>query len=140
MDEMNCVNLWYIWDAFSALEAAEAECGGPLGIDANDEDSVKRAFRLHVLPWVQRLKPESRQALKITMAYFLKQPDFTGDEILANIPDLTMNNPTNIRLLFEWLWQTLFGETAYTAIDTRNCRENNDMMEINEFSAGMSEE
>jgi len=132
---MTTVNHWYIWDAFSELERAEAESGRPLGIDANDQESMLRAYELHVFPWVQRLRLQSQDILRTTMAYFLQKPNFTGEEILANIPDLTMNNPANPRFLFEWLWQTLYGETPYTAIDTQNCQENNDMMKINDFSA-----
>jgi hypothetical protein len=131
---MKTVNYWYIWDAFSELEHTEARHGRPLNIDANDEMSMRNAFDLYVRPWVSRLKPESISLLRLSLAYFLKKPDFTGGEVLAHVPDLTLNRPENERIIFEWMWRSLFPDVDYRTIDTSECIEDNDMMKVNEFS------
>lgn len=135
---MSIVNHWYIWDAFAELEREEAEQGAPLGLDANDEKSMKKAFDSYVRPWVNRLKPKSRTLLMTTLAYFLQQPTFTGGEILANIQDLSMNRPDDERRIFEWMWLALFPEFNYEDVDTSGCTEDNDMMKMGELTEGMS--
>ncbi len=135
---MSTVNYWYVIDAFSELVGEEAEQGHPLGIDPNDEQSVRRAIELYVSPWVRRLKPERRALLMTTLAYFLKKQTFTGAEIFANVPDLSMGRPDDERRIFEWMWKSLFPDFSYHGIDTAGCTEDNDMMKAGELTEGMS--
>jgi len=128
------VNYWYIWAALFVLEEAEAVQGRPLDIDANDEQSMKHAFKSHVLPWVQDLLPQNQELLKVSFAYFLQQDRFPGDEIFANIPDLTMNAPDDLRQFFEWFWESLYPGTDYRDIPANDVIEDNDIMRTNEFS------
>ncbi len=125
---MTVVNYCYICDAFGELEREEAEQRRPLNIDANDEQSMRQAFDSYVRPWVNRLRPESRTLLMMTLAYFLKRPDFTGYEIFANTPDLSLNRPDDERRIFEWMWRSLFPDSDYHDIDTSDCEEDNDTM------------
>lgn len=136
---MCIVNYWYICDAFAELERAEAEQGHPLGIDPNDEQSVRRAIESYVCPWVRRLKPECRALLMTTLAYFLKKPTFTGAEVFAQVPDLTMGRPDDERRIFEWMWKSLVPGIRYHDIDTSACTEDNDMMKADMLTEGMAE-
>ena len=124
-------NYWLIRDAFGFLEVAEASKGEPLNLDPDDEQIAKRAFALYIKPEVEKWSPERIAQLKISFAYFIHRIDILEDRVLANIPDLTMPEPSNIQRLFFWLWECLFPGEGIETIDIDGVEEINDVLRTN---------
>jgi hypothetical protein len=128
---METVNYYLLQAAIAYLEIAEAENGQPLDLDPNDESLMKRSFEAHVRPEVNRWSPVRRERLKKSLAYFLYRPVVLRDEVLANVQDLTMSEPADIRQFFVWLYESLFPDERLRDVDISNVSEDNDIMQIN---------
>lgn len=128
---MRTVNCYLIESALLYLMTAEAEYGKPLPLDPNDEGSMKRAFTLYVRPEVQRWSSDRRERLKLSLAYFLQKPDVLEDDVLANVQDLTMPEPSDIQQWFLWLYESLFPNENARSVDVSDVVEDNDVMEMN---------
>jgi hypothetical protein len=102
---------WLIESAFGYLAIFEAEKGEPLGLDPNNEEKMKLAYSLYILPEVRKWPKDQIERLRYSFIYFLKKPDILDRKILANIQDLTMPEPDNITQIFYWLFETLFPES-----------------------------
>lgn len=129
------VNYWLIWNAFGYLEIAEAEKGCPLDINPNDESSSKRAFNQYVRPEVQKWSVKFIDSLRLSFAYFINRPEILEYRILANIPDLTMAEPSDIQIFFLWFWESLFPGENIERVDVSGVREDNDVMQVNPDSS-----
>ncbi|HEV2971210.1 MAG TPA: hypothetical protein VGY55_14645 [Pirellulales bacterium] len=127
---MRTVNYHFISRALGILTIEEAQRGTPLDLDPDSEESSKRVFRQHVVPFVDRWPKWRREMLHLSLAYSLNDVDVL-DRILAGEQDLTMSEPSDIRRFFLWLWETLCPEEDYQKVDLRDVVENNDMMEPN---------
>ena len=130
---MTEVNYWIIFDALSALEAEEA-MQGDLGIDTDDTASVANAFASIVVPEVRRWSAPWREKLKLSLAYYLRQPDILVDAVLASLQDLRLAEPSDPACFFRLLWDSLFPGERPDGVRLDDIVENNDVMEINEIT------
>jgi hypothetical protein len=131
---MDKANRHYISSILSGLQLAEAKGGRPLDIDPNDEASAKRAFRQYVAPHVERLEERSKELLKTSFAFFLKKDGVTHwDRTLADLEDLSLREPRDLRRFFLWLWEVLYPDTRFQDVPTEGIVEDNDVMRVNEF-------
>jgi hypothetical protein len=128
---MRSVNHYLIESALSYLMVAEAENGKPLPIDPDDESSAKQSFELYVVPRVRRWSLLRRDRLRLSLAYFLNHPAVLEDDVLANVQDLTMREPSDIQRFFRWLFESLFPETRLSEVDLSGVTEDNDVMQMN---------
>ena len=117
--------------AFGILQVAECERGAPLPLDPDDEHSMKRAYEDHVRPWVDRWAPHRQEELKRSLVYFLQKPDVLDYDVLANVQDLTMAEPSNIQQMFRWLYEVLFPDSPLSQVDLSGVVEDNDIMKTN---------
>ena len=117
--------------AFGIMEVAECEHGGPLPLDTEDERSMKLAYEQHVRPWVERWAPHRKEELKRSLAYFLQKPEVLDYDVLANVQDLTMPEPSDIQQIFRWLYEVLFPDEPLSEVDLSDVVEDNDTMETN---------
>lgn len=132
--EMSTVNYWLIWHAVGLLEIAELESGEPLGFDPDDETSTKAAFEKHVCPSLHQWTTERTERLMLSLAYFHSKEEILDDQILANLPELTMPEPENTSLFFRWLFEALFPDRDIDSIQVESVEEANDVMEANRTS------
>ena len=128
---MRTVNCYLILSALGYLEIAEAEYGKPLPLDPEDEGSMKRAFTQYVCPEVQRWSSDRRERLKLSLVYFLDKPEVLENDVLANVQDLTMPEPSDIRRWFLWLYESLFPNEHVRTVDVSDVVEDNDVMQMN---------
>lgn len=128
---MKTVNCYLIMTAFGILEVAEVENGGPLPLDPDDERSMKDAYARHVKPWVDRWAQHRKDELKRSLAYFLQKPEVLENDVLANVQDLTMPEPSDIQKLFLWLYEVLFPDEPPSEVDLSDVVEDNDIMKTN---------
>jgi hypothetical protein len=128
---MRSVNHCLIESALGYLMIAEAENGTPLPLDPDDEASMKRAFKEYVQPQVQRWSPDRQERLKLSLVYFLDKPNVLQDDVLANIQDLTMREPSDTQKWFLWLYESLFPNENVNRVDVSDVVEDNDVMQMN---------
>ncbi|GIW98760.1 MAG: hypothetical protein KatS3mg111_2093 [Pirellulaceae bacterium] len=128
---MRTVNHCLIESALGYLAIAEAENGKPLPLDPDDEASMKAAFTKYVKPEVERWSSHRRERLKLSLVYFLDKPNVLEDDVLANIQDLTMREPSDIRQWFLWLYESLFPNENAKSVDVSDVVEDNDVMQMN---------
>jgi len=128
---MQTVNHCLIESALGYLMIAEAANGKPLLLDPDDECSTKGVFTRYVQPQVQRWSSRRRERLRLSLAYFLERPAVLADDVLANIQDLTMREPSDIRQWFLWLYESLFPNENVKGVDVSNVVEANNVMEMN---------
>ncbi|GAC1333842.1 MAG: hypothetical protein NVSMB14_00790 [Isosphaeraceae bacterium] len=126
---MRTVNYWVILHAMAYLTIEEAMNGGPLQLDPDDELNMKGNFDLHIKPYLY-MWPQSRlERFKLSMAYFIDQTDILDEVVLANLQDLTMREPADIRKFFCWLWECIFPELKIEEVCISDVKENNDVTE-----------
>jgi hypothetical protein len=95
---------------------------GDIGfLDGNDEVGLKEAYRQIILPWVEGMTEEGRSTLRISLAFFLRQPERRLLDILASLQDLEMTMPTDARMPFVWLWEVIFPDTNPEDFDLSQC-------------------
>lgn len=100
-------------EVFGYLIVAEAYNGAPLGIDANDCDSVKSAFDRYVRPEVDRWTPVDRARLQRCLRCVIKGPAAIGDKALRSIQDVSMTEAADSTQFFIWLWDAIFPDIKY---------------------------
>jgi hypothetical protein len=67
----------------------------------------------------------------LSLAYFIHKPRILDYEVLANVQDLTMPEPSDYKQFFCWLYDVLFPAQPMSDVDLSTLREDNDPMEIN---------
>lgn len=110
---------------------AEAENGGPLELQPDNESIIKKSFAVYVRPEVERWSDGRRNRLKMSLAYFINKPVVLENDVLANVQDLTMPEPRDIRQFFEWFYEALFPDHPMNEVDVSNVQEDNDVMQMN---------
>ena len=128
---MTTVNYWAIYEALGYLETAEAENGGPLQLDPNDELSAKENFNAYIKPYLNKWPQHNLERFKLSMAYYIDRPDILEYKVLANLQDLTMKEPSDIRNFFLWLWECIFPELKIEEMHIKGVKENNDFTQNN---------
>jgi len=128
---METVNYWLIFSAIGQLMAAEARNGGPLGLLPDVESNIKQAFSLHVKPRIDGWPDRRRERLRLSLAYFIGKPSVLEYDVLANIQDLTMPEPSDFSQFFRWLYESLFPDQPMNELDLSGVQEDNDAMQMN---------
>jgi hypothetical protein len=126
------VNFWYLFATFGVFISSSRESGWRT-LDANSEIAMKEAYRKFIIPWERQLRPVNRQVLKRTLAHFLNKEFDFDDNVLSNLQDIDMTEPRDARALFVWLWEVLYPRECFSAVDTSNAREENEVMLLNAF-------
>lgn len=128
---MHTVNHCLIESALGYLMIAEAENGAPLNLAPDVEPNIKEAFEKYVKPEVEQWSEKRFERLKLSLAYFVNKPDVLSDDVLANVQDLTMPEPSDIQQFFRWFYEVLFPDQPIKNIDVSNVKEDNDVMQMN---------
>jgi hypothetical protein len=127
---MQQVNYHLIDSAMARLTVENVKSNGALNIDPDDEGRLRELFTALVRPSVSRWSARYQDKLRLSLAYYLRRPEIL-DRVLAGQQDLDMPEPSDIVQFFTILWESLFPEQDWRALDATNLEENNDVMEIN---------
>lgn len=128
---MQYVNHYLIDGALAPLTIANAKLNGALDLDPEDEVRLREIFRVHIGPYIDGWSKESRDKLRLSLAYYLHHPAIL-DGVLAGQQDLDMPEPSNVVRFFTILWESLFPGQDRHSLDITNVEQKNDVMEINE--------
>ena len=128
---MKKVNYHLIESALGYLSISEVNNGRPLNLNPECEVSIKSEFSSHILTGTERWPNEKQEQLKLSLAYFLQKPEILDNNVLANVQDLTMPEPVDIRQFFSWLYEALFPDSPIECVDISNVIEDNDIMQVN---------
>lgn len=137
---METANYWFIFSAVGHLMVAEAKNGGPLGLLPDVESNIKEAFAAYIKPQVLRWPEKRIQRLRLSLAYFINKPRVLEYDVLANVQDLTMPEPSDYQQFFRWLYEVLFPDQPMEEIDLSDVQEDNDVMQMNFEPGELSKE
>jgi hypothetical protein len=125
-------NYWLLHSALSPLEEMEAKQDESID-DPDDPEKVRRVMVEKIKPVIENWSSASREKLRISLAYFIRKPQFLVDRVLGSLQDLSMPEPAHPEEFFQIMWDAIFPGERWQDISTVGVVENNDMMEINDI-------
>lgn len=123
---MRIVNRYYVSVLIGPIDdGAEIDYPPIESMDSDDESQVQQLIRTLIVPFFNRVDPESQATMKLTLAYYLK----TNPTVLvANLESTQtpMLWPKDGEIFFRVLWHELFPAEDVVGFDTSDCVEMDD--------------
>lgn len=94
------------------LQLAEYD-QGPLNVDPNCEQSIREIVAKYVYPYFRNLPLESRDRCKFTLANMIDQKGAYVEDILASMPDFSLDYPKDNQIFLMAFWEILFPNIKY---------------------------
>lgn len=122
-------NYFLIESAVGALGIAQQMGEISTIIDPDDSRQMRKHFKHVVVPYVDEWSDSYRNALKLSLAYYLHKPQYL-EKALNDLQDLDMPAPVDTTLFFSLMYDALYPGEDWRSVDTSDLVENNDSNEM----------
>lgn len=95
-------------------------------LDPDDPETVKAMIREHLLPAYRELTEETVTRYKNNLRYYLSTNSAPFDRLISEQQDSPLRPPQEPRLLFLWIWESMFPEEDYLLTEVTEWQEQND--------------